>query len=150
MCWDASDCKDLLVNRMVNMAHLQYGINYTEVFAPVACLDTIRLILATAAQNKWEVYQLDVKSAFLQGEHKEEVYVQQPTGFEKKGEEEKVYKLNEALYGLKQAPRAWYSRILRSRVFERCAYEHKWDPIFQPITNFHCKSLTQNQFRIAF
>ena len=105
----------------------QYGIDYTEVFAPVARLDTIRLILATAAQNKWEVYQLDVKSAFLQGELKEEVYVQQPTGFEKKGEEEKVYKLNKALYGLKQAPRAWYSSIESYFVregFERCASEH--------------------------
>lgn len=105
----------------------QYGIDYIEVFAPVARLDTIRLILATAAQNKWEVYQLDVKSAFLQGELKEEVYLQQPIGFEKKGEEEKVYKLNKALYGLKQAPREWYSRIESYFVrecFERCASEH--------------------------
>lgn len=105
----------------------QYGIDYTKVFAPVARIETIRLILATATQNKWEVYQLDVKSAFLQGELKEEVYVQQPIGFEKKGEEEKVYKLNKALYRLKQAPRAWYSRIESYFVregFERCASEH--------------------------
>lgn len=105
----------------------QYGIDYTEVFAPVARMDTIRLILATAAQNKWEVFQLDVKSAFLQGDLEEEVYVQQPMGFEKQGEEEKVYKLKKALYGLKQAPRAWYSRIesyFAREGFKRCPSEH--------------------------
>lgn len=89
----------------------QYGVDYTEVFAPVARLDTIRLILALAAQNSWSVFQLDVKSAFLHGDLSEEVFVQQPLGYEKKGEEGKVYKLRKALYGLKQAPRAWYSKI---------------------------------------
>ncbi|KAL9235087.1 hypothetical protein vseg_009883 [Gypsophila vaccaria] len=105
----------------------QYGINYTEVFAPVARLDTIRIILAVAAHFSWEIFQLDVKSAFLHGELKEEVYVQQPEGFIKQGEEDKVYKLKKALYGLKQAPRAWYSKIeayfLRKN-FERCPSEH--------------------------
>jgi hypothetical protein len=89
----------------------QYGVDYIEVFAPVARLDTIRLILALAAQNSWSVFQLDVKSAFLHGDLSEEVFVQQPLGYEKKGEEGKVYKLRKALYGLKQAPRAWYSKI---------------------------------------
>lgn len=64
-------------------------------------MDTIRLILATAAQNSWEVFQLDVKSAFLHGKFSELVYVEQLEGFIKKGEEKKVYKLNKALYGLK-------------------------------------------------
>jgi len=68
-----------------------------------------------------------VKSAFLHGELNEEIYVQQPTGFMKIGEEEKVYKLRKALYGLKQAPRAWYNKIetyfLRNG-FERCLCEH--------------------------
>lgn len=105
----------------------QYGVNYTEVFAPVARLDTIRLILALAAQNNWDVFQLDVKSAFLHGELNEEIFVQQPLGYEKKGEEGKVYKLRKALYGLKQAPRAWYSKIEAYFVregFERCLCEH--------------------------
>ena len=89
----------------------QYGIDYTEFYASVARLDTIRLVIALATQEGWSIFQLDVKSAFLHGKLSEEVYVQQPQGYEKKGEEHKVYKLNKALYGLKQAPRAWYSKI---------------------------------------
>jgi hypothetical protein len=105
----------------------QYGVDYTEVFPPVARLDTIRLILALAAQNSWSVFQLDVKSAFLHGDLSEEVFVQQPLGYEKKGEEGKVYKLRKALYVLKQAPRAWYSKIESYFIregFERCFCEH--------------------------
>jgi hypothetical protein len=89
----------------------QPGIDYGETFAPVTRLDTIRFVLAIATQNKWHVYQMDVKSAFLNGMLNEEVYVDQPPGFEVKGQEQKVYKLKKSLYGLKQAPRAWYSRI---------------------------------------
>ena len=88
--------------RLVAKGYAQcHGVDYTEVFAPVARFDTIRMILAMAAQFSWEVFQLDVKSAFLHGELKEEVFVQQPEGFTKKGEEEKVYRLRKALYGLK-------------------------------------------------
>lgn len=101
-------------------------MDFTEVYAPVARMDTIRVILALAAQRGWIVYQLDVKSAFLHGELIEEVYVEQPLGYEKKGEEDKVYKLHKALYGLKQAPRAWFSRIdayFRSEGFQNCSNE---------------------------
>lgn len=69
------------------------------------------MVLARAAQNDWSAYQLDVKSAFLHGELKENVYVEQPLGYIREGEEEKVYKLKNELYGLKQAPHAWYNRI---------------------------------------
>lgn len=114
--------------RLVVKGYAQsYGVDYTEVFAPVARLYTIRTILALAAQSNWEVFQLDVKSAFLHGELEEDVYVKQPEGYIKKGEEEKVYKLKKALYGLKQAPRAWYSRIeayFMREQFERCPSEH--------------------------
>ena len=75
----------------------------------------------------WDIYQLDVKSAFLHGELKENVYIEQPKGFVKKGEEGKVLKLKKALYGLKQAPRAWYSRIkayFLESGFEKCPSEH--------------------------
>jgi len=88
--------------RLVAKGYAQrHGMDYTEVFAHVARFDTIRMMLAVAAQFNWEVFQLDVKSAFLHEELKEEVYVQQPEGYTKKGEEEKVYKLQKALYGLK-------------------------------------------------
>lgn len=89
----------------------QYEVDYEEVFAPVACLDTVRVILSLAARNGWTIYQLDVKSAFLHGELNEEVFVAQPRGYEEKGHEHKVYKLKKALYDLKQALRAWYSCI---------------------------------------
>lgn len=105
----------------------QYGIDYAEVFAPVARLDTVRVILSLAARNGWTVYQLDVKSAFLHGELNEEVFITQPPGYEQKGHEHKVYKLKKALYGLKQAPRAWYSRIesyFMKEGFEKCPHEH--------------------------
>ena len=105
----------------------QHGIDYTEVFAPVARWDTIRMVIALAARNGWSVYQLDVKSAFLHGELNEAVFIEQPQGYEKKGEEHKVYKLKKALYGLKQAPRAWYSRIEAYFIkegFERCSCDH--------------------------
>lgn len=103
------------------------GVDYTEVFAPVARWDTIRSVLAVAAQQGWCVYQLDVKSAFLYGELKEEVYVDQPEGFLKVGEEDKVYRLRKALYGLKQAPRAWFSRIesyFKKEGFVKSSYDH--------------------------
>ena len=103
------------------------GVDYTEVFAPVARWDTIRSLLAVAAQHGWPIYQLDVKSAFLYGELKEEVYVDQPEGFIRAGEEDKVYRLRKALYGLKQAPRAWFSRLetyFRREGFEKSNYDH--------------------------
>ncbi|KAI4336284.1 hypothetical protein L6164_014828 [Bauhinia variegata] len=105
----------------------QRGIDYTEVYAPVARMDTVRMIIAFAAQRGWNLYQLDVKSAFLHGELKEDVFVEQPRGYEKKGSEHKVYKLQKALYGLKQAPRAWFSRIESYFIkegFERSPSEH--------------------------
>lgn len=98
--------------RLVAKGYAQeHGVDYEEVYAPVARMDTVRMVLALAAQNSWSVFQLDVKSAFLHGELTENVYVEQPKGYEVKNEELKVYKLNKALYGLKQAPRAWFSRI---------------------------------------
>lgn len=102
-------------------------MDYGEVFAPVARLDTIRLVISLAAQKEWTIYQLDVKSAFLHCELNEEVFIEQPPGYEAKGNEQKVYKLKKALYGLKQAPRAWYSRIESYFVregFKKCPYEH--------------------------
>ncbi|KAI3516558.1 hypothetical protein L1887_15477 [Cichorium endivia] len=114
--------------RIVAKGYVQkHGIDYDEVFAPVARIETIRVILALAGSNGWGVHHLDVKSAFLNGNLEEEVYVTQPEGFEKKGELDKVYKLSKALYGLKQAPRAWNScldKYLKSLEFKRCPQEY--------------------------
>lgn len=105
----------------------QYGVDYLETFAPVSRHETIRLLLAVAAQRKWKLFQLDVKSAFLNGELEEEIYVEQPLGFEEKGKEDHVLHLHKALYGLKQAPRAWYNRIdefFRRENFKRSDNDH--------------------------
>ncbi|GJS70104.1 retrovirus-related pol polyprotein from transposon TNT 1-94 [Tanacetum coccineum] len=84
------------------------GIDFEESFAPVARLEAIRIFLAFAAHMNMVVYQMDVKTAFLNGNLREEVYVSQPDGFVDKDNPNHVYKLKKALYGLKQAPRAWY------------------------------------------
>jgi len=100
--------------RLVAKAYKQReGIDYGEVFAPVAWLETIRLMISLAAQHRWKIYQLDVKSTFLNGFLEEEIYVEQPLGYIKAGNKSKVYKLKKALYGLKQAPRAWNTKIDR-------------------------------------
>ncbi|CAL8170381.1 unnamed protein product [Prunus armeniaca] len=80
-------------------------VDFNETFALVARLDIIRTLIALATQKNWKLFQLDVKSAFLNGVLKEEVYIEQPEGFEVKGAKDKVYKLRKALYGLKQVPR---------------------------------------------
>ena len=113
--------------RLVAKGYIQrHGIDFDEVFAPVARIETVRFILSLAASKGWEVHHLDVKTAFLHGDLKEEVYVSQPEGFEVKGQEGKVYKLNKALYGLRQAPRAWnekLNKVLGDLNFIKCAKE---------------------------
>nr|GEX04616.1 putative ribonuclease H-like domain-containing protein [Tanacetum cinerariifolium] len=99
--------------RLVAQRHTQEeGINYNEVFAPVARIKDIRLFLAYASFMGFMVYQMDVKSAFLYGTiEEEEVYVYQPPGFEDPDYPDKVYKVVKAFYGLHQAPRAWYKTL---------------------------------------
>ncbi|GJT94553.1 retrovirus-related pol polyprotein from transposon TNT 1-94 [Tanacetum coccineum] len=87
------------------------GIDFEESFAPVARLEAVRIFLAFAAHMNMVVYQMDVKTAFLNGNLREEVYVSQPNGFVDKDNLNHVYKLKKALYGLKQAPRAWYDML---------------------------------------
>ena len=86
------------------------GIDYTETFAPVAKMNSIFLVLSLAASYKWEVHQMDVKSAFLHGDLHEEIYMEQPPGFIHNNSS-LVCRLKKSLYGLKQAPRAWYAKM---------------------------------------
>nr|GEV46506.1 putative ribonuclease H-like domain-containing protein [Tanacetum cinerariifolium] len=98
--------------RLVAQGHRQEeGIDYDEVFAPVARIEAIRLFLAFSSYMGFTVYQIDVKSSFLYGEIEEEVYVTQPKGFEDLYNPKHVYRVVKALYGLHQAPRAWYARL---------------------------------------
>ena len=109
--------------RLVAQGYSQIeGIDFEETFAPVARLESIRILLAIACSLKFKLYQMDVKSAFLNGLLEEEVYVEQPKGFEDAKKPNHVYLLKKALYGLKQAPRAWYERLtqfLINQNFER-------------------------------
>ena len=98
--------------RLVAQGYTQVeGIDFDETFAPVARLEAIRILLAYANHHDITLYQMDVKSAFLNGKLEEEVYVAQPPGFEDPKHPDKVFRLNKALYGLKQAPRAWYDTL---------------------------------------
>ena len=87
------------------------GVDYNESFAPVARMESIRILLAFACQLKFKLYQMDVKIVFLNGLLKEDVYMAQPKGFIDPHFSDHVLYLKNALYGLKQAPRAWYDRL---------------------------------------
>ena len=87
----------------------EYKIDYEETFAPVARISFIRTLLAVAAASKWNLFQMDVKNAFLNGELSEEVYMQPSPGLSV--DSNKVFHLRRALYGLKQAPRAWFAKF---------------------------------------
>ncbi|WVZ93087.1 hypothetical protein U9M48_039098 [Paspalum notatum var. saurae] len=103
------------------------GVDFDEVFAPVARLDSVRTLAAVAAHEGWKLHHLNVKSAFLNGDLTEEVYVAQPPGFVIAGRGRQVLRLHKALYGLHQAPRAWNAKLDRTLValgFVRCEEEH--------------------------
>nr|GEW96423.1 putative ribonuclease H-like domain-containing protein [Tanacetum cinerariifolium] len=114
--------------RLVAQGHTQEeGIDYEEVFAPIARIEAIRLFLAYDSFMGFMVYQMDVKSAFLYGTIKEEVYVCQPPGFEEPDYPDKVYKVVKALYGLHQAPRTWHETLanyILENGFQRGKIDH--------------------------
>jgi hypothetical protein len=103
------DAHGSIVNHKARLVAKGYvhkeGVDFEEVFAPVAKLDPVRLLLVLVSQEGWKVHHMDVKSAFLNGELMEKVYVSQPPSFAVKGQEHKAYKMNKALYRLKQTPR---------------------------------------------
>lgn len=98
--------------RLVCKGHAQEeGEDYGETFAPVARLEGVRMLLAYAIFKRFKVYQMHVKSAFLNGVLEEELYIEQLDGFTLFEDSDMVCRLHKALYGLKQAPRAWYERL---------------------------------------
>jgi histone deacetylase 1/2 len=100
--------------RLVAKGFLQtVGFDFTETFSPVIKPITIRIILTLAVTFKWQLQQIDINNAFLNGILQEEVYMTQPSGFEA-SDKSLVCKLHKSLYGLKQAPRAWYERLTQT------------------------------------
>jgi hypothetical protein len=98
--------------RLVAQGYSQIeGLDFDEIFAPIARLEAIRILLAYATSHNIKLYQMDVKSVFLNGKINELVYVDQPPSFEDSKKSNHVYKLSKVLYGLKQAPHAWYERL---------------------------------------
>jgi hypothetical protein len=115
------------------------GLDFGETYAPIARLESIRILLVYATYHGFKLYQMDVKSTFLNGPIKEEVYVEQPPGFEDSEYPNHVYKLSKALYGLKQAPRAWYE-CLRDFLIDNGFKVGKADP------TLFTKTITNNLF----
>nr|GEY72367.1 putative ribonuclease H-like domain-containing protein [Tanacetum cinerariifolium] len=117
--------------RLVAQGHTQEeGIDYEEVFAPVARIEAIRLFLAYASFMGFMVYQMDVKSVFLYGTIKEEVYICQPLGFEDPDYHDTIYKVVKSLYGLHQTPRAWYETLANYLLENGLQVKQKEDGIF--------------------
>jgi hypothetical protein len=115
--------------RLVAKGYVQRpDIDFEEVFAPVARLESVILVLTIAAHFGWVVHHMDVKSAFLNGELQEEVYIHQPPGFIDDKHKNRVLRLHTTLYGLRQAPRAWNQKLdaeLLGLGFTRCVDEHE-------------------------
>jgi hypothetical protein len=89
------------------------GLDYFDTYAPVARIATIRTLIALASIYNFEIHQMDVKTAFLNGELEEEIYMHQPEGFVMPNHERKVCKLIKSLYGLKQAPKQWHKNLIK-------------------------------------
>ena len=114
--------------RLVARGYTQvYGEDYLDTFAPVAKLHTIRILLSLAVNLEWDLWQMDVKNAFLQGELEDEVYMKPPPGMEEMVKPGNVLRLRKAIYGLKQSPRAWYHKLsttLNGRGFVKSQADH--------------------------
>ena len=96
----------------------EYEIDYDETFAPITCISSVNTLLAIATTSKWDLFQMDVKNAFLKGDLSEEVYMQPPPGLSV--ESNKIFHFRRALYGLKQAPRVWLAKF--SSTISRLGY----------------------------
>ena len=104
------------------------GIDYTETFSPISKMNSIHLVLSLAASYKWEVHQMDVKSAFMHGDLHEEIYMEQPPSFIQ-DDSSLVFRLTKSFYGLKQAPHSWYDKMdsfLLATIFSRCHFDNNF------------------------
>lgn len=135
--WDVSGFSKLNINLTVQLKDSRqywskgytqsYGIDYQEKFAPVAKLNTIRILLSLAVNLDWPLLQLDVKNTFLNVQLEEEVYMDNPEGFRGISPRNKVCKLKRSLYGLKQSPKSWFDRflqVLKSHQYKQCQADH--------------------------
>ena len=112
-----------------------YGVDYAETFSPVAKKISVRILISLAANLGWPLFQLDVKNAFLNGNSKEEVYMEQPLGFVAQKESRNVCRMHKAIYGLKQSPKAWFGKFnevvlkfgLRRCHFDYSVFSHTFD-----------------------
>ena len=96
---------------LVAKGYRTYGVDYAETFSPVAKISSVRILISLAANLDWPLFQLDVKNAFLNGNLKEEAYMEQSPGFVAQAESGKVCRLHKAIYSLKQSPRAWFGKF---------------------------------------
>ena len=114
--------------RLVARGYTQvYGEDYLDTFAPVAKLHTIRILLSLAVNLEWNLWQMDVNNAFLQGELEDKVYMRPPPGMEDMVKPGNVLRLKKAIYGLKQSPRAWYHKLsttLNGKGFVKSEADH--------------------------
>jgi Reverse transcriptase (RNA-dependent DNA polymerase) len=124
------------------------GVDYTDTFAPVAQLESVRTVLGIAASLDWEIHQFDVKTTFLHGNLTEELYMEQPEGRKEEGKEDWVCKLHKSLYGLHQAGRCWYERLcgeMQNVGFTRVGIDHsvfvKWGPLGDAMVMIHVNDM---------
>ena len=102
---------DKYKERLVVKGFRQKGLDYFDTYSPITRITSIRLLIALAAVYDLQIHQMDVKTAFLNGELEEEIYMEQPEGFIVPGQENKVCRLIKSLYGLKQTPKQWHAKF---------------------------------------